>query len=399
VSSCTGCACDEVAPDAARLLDGTFAGPAQADPPLAGAAPTGPRPARALVAVPVGHLARPVRSVAAAHGLVAELIGPSLWQWTGERVVEAVSALQETVTGVEASSMRVLVDDGTADAAGLLAASMLAPTLAEAGAQLEAADLWSMFGYEATAFRSAYQPIVTAADRVLVGFEALLRARDHAGVEHPPGPLFAQAERAGWSARLDRIARTAAVSGAAGWLGDRQLFVNFVPTAIYDPKVCLATTARAADLAGVDMAQIVFEVTEGEQVSDLAHLERVFGYYRDKGARVALDDLGSGWSSLTVLARLEPDVVKLDRALVNDLTPAAARSVIGAVVDITHAYGGLVLAEGIEDERESDLMVELGVDLAQGWLHGRPAFPSVPAPAEVAPEPRAQAQPLAAAAT
>jgi len=90
---------------------------------------------------------------------------------------------------------------------------------------------------------------------------------------------------------------------------------------------------------------------------------------------VALDDLGSGWSSLTVLARLQPDVVKLDRALVQDLDPAASRAVIGAVVDITHSYGGLVLAEGIETEREADQVVRLGVDLAQGWFYGRPAFP------------------------
>ncbi len=366
MDSCTGCACGGLGPDAARSVDGRTLGGSAAS-----------RPTRALVGVSVSHLSRAVASVAAAHGLAGELIGPFLWQWTGERLLEAVSALREEVSVVEAAGIRVLVDDGTADSSELLAASMVAPTLAEAGAQLAAGDLWSMFTDEGAAFRSSYQPIVAAADRTVIGFEALLRARDSAGVEHPPGPLFAQAERAGWSARLDRIGRTAAVSGAAGWLGDRQLFVNFVPTSIYDPRVCLATTARAADRAGVDMRQIVFEVTESERVTDLGHLERVFDYYREKGARVALDDLGSGWSSLTVLARLEPDVVKLDRALVHDLTPAAARAVIGAVVDITHAYGGLVLAEGVETEQESDLVVELGVDLAQGWLYGRPAFPPV----------------------
>lgn len=368
VTSCTGCVCGDVGPDDARSADGrTLTGSGSA------------QPTRALVGVPVGHLVRTATSVAKAHGLAVESLGGSLWQWTGNRVVEAVSALRGTVSPVEAAGIRILLDDGTGDDRTVLAASMLAPTLAEAGAQLDGGDLWSMFTTEASSFRSSYQPIVTAADRVVVAFEALLRARDSDGVEHPPGPLFAQAERAGWSPRLDRIARTAALSGAQGWLGDRQLFINFVPTSIYDPRVCLATTERAADRAGVDLRQIVFEVTESERIGDLAHLERVFDHYREKGARVALDDLGSGWSSLTVLARLEPDVVKLDRALVNDLTPAATRAVIGAVVDITHSYGGLVLAEGVETETEADVMVELGVDLAQGWLYGRPAFPPEPA--------------------
>ncbi len=358
---CAGCVCGELRPGEAPSVErGTS---------------TGARPGRALVGVPVGHLARVVCAVGRAHGLGAELLGTSLWQLTGDRVIEAVTALRDTVSPVEALGIRVLVDDGTADDRSVLVASMLAPTLAEAGAQLDSGDLWSMFADESASFRSAYQPIVEVADRSVVGFEALLRARDQAGVEYPPGPLFDQAQRAGWGPRLDRIARTAAVSGAAGWLGQRQLFVNFVPTSIYDPRVCLATTERAADRAGVELGQIVFEVTESERVIDIAHLEQVFAYYRDKGARVALDDLGSGWSSLTVLARLQPDVVKLDRALVQDLDPAASRAVIGAVVDITHSYGGLVLAEGIETEREADQVVRLGVDLAQGWFYGRPAFP------------------------
>jgi len=94
------------------------------------------------------------------------------------------------------------------------------------------------------------------------------------------------------------------------------LFVNFLPTTIYRPEVCVATTERAAEQAGLRLDQLVFEVTESEQVNDLDHLEKVFSYYRERGCKVALDDLGAGYSSLNMLVRLKPDIVKLDKEMV-----------------------------------------------------------------------------------
>jgi EAL domain-containing protein (putative c-di-GMP-specific phosphodiesterase class I) len=73
-----------------------------------------------------------------------------------------------------------------------------------------------------------------------------------------------------------------------------------------------------------------------------------------------------------VLVRLQPDVVKLDKELVQQLPAVAARAVVRAIVDITHAYGGLVLAECVETAEQAAAALELGVDLGQGWLFGRP---------------------------
>lgn len=136
--------------------------------------------------------------------------------------------------------------------------------------------------------------------------------------------------------------------------------------------MCLRTTELAASRAGVQLDQLVFEVTEGHKVHDVDHLERVFDYYRSRHCKVALDDLGSGYSSLNLLVRLRPDIVKLDKELVQGLPGAPSRAVVAAVVDITHSYGGLVLAECVETLEQSDEALQLGVDLAQGWLYGRP---------------------------
>jgi EAL domain-containing protein (putative c-di-GMP-specific phosphodiesterase class I) len=87
---------------------------------------------------------------------------------------------------------------------------------------------------------------------------------------------------------------------------------------------------------------------------------------------VALDDLGSGYSSLNLLVRLQPDIVKLDKEIVQALPGPTSTEVVGAVVKIVHSYGGLVLAECVETEEQAEAAAELQVDLAQGWLFGRP---------------------------
>ena len=167
-------------------------------------------------------------------------------------------------------------------------------------------------------FWSAYQPIVSLADRSVVAHEALLRGVVD-GREVGGGDLFFVAESAGWLHRLDRIGRESAITGAAPWLGDDDLFVNVHPTSIYRPQVCLAGTERVVHDTGIAPTQLVFEVVESHAIADRGHLVSVLEHYRSLGWRVALDDVGAGWSSLSLLAAVRPDVVKLDKALVQEL--------------------------------------------------------------------------------
>src|SRR5204863_8205809 len=103
--------------------------------------------------------------------------------------------------------------------------------------------------------------------------------------------------------------------GAASWLGDDDLFVNVNPTSIYRPQVCLASTERVVHETGIAPSQLVFEVVESHAVADRGHLVSVLEHYRSLGWRVALDDVGAGWSSLSLLAAVRPDVGKLDKRL------------------------------------------------------------------------------------
>jgi EAL domain-containing protein (putative c-di-GMP-specific phosphodiesterase class I) len=332
---------------------------------------------RVFLSTRVSHTLAVLRSTLADLQMPVRQRGPGLLETTTADSAVLLSTIRAQLSTVEADEVRAIVrgDDGCGeDADALLAAAFTAPTLTQFSARAVHADLLPLFADELNAFRSVYQPIVSLrpgdADAV-VGYEALLRAT---GANGPvfPDQLFAAAAEAGWLHVLDRIGRTSAIRGAAGWLGDKMLFVNFVPTTIYRPEVCLRTTAQAAVEAGVRLDQLVFEVTEGEHVADIEHLDDVFAYYRRNGSMVALDDLGAGYSSLNMLVRLQPDVVKLDKDIVQALPGPLSKAVVAAVVNMTHSYGGRVVAECIETAEQADAARDLGVDLGQGWFFGRP---------------------------
>ncbi len=324
----------------------------------------------------VGHTVTVLRSTLTDLGIAVKHRGPGLFEAiTGDSAV-LLSAVRQQLTAAEANEVHAVVlnDDDSDDADALLAAAFTAPTLAQFSARAVHADLVPLFADESNAFRSVYQPIVSLRPGdgdAVVGYEALLRATSPDGPVMPK-ELFAAAAEAGWLHLLDRVGRTSAIKGAQGWLEDKLLFVNFVPTTIYRPEVCLATTAQAVVDAGLRLDQLVFEVTEAEHVADIDHLSDVFAYYRGGGAMVALDDLGAGFSSLNMLVRLQPDVVKLDKDIVQALPEPLSKAVIGAVVGITHSYGGRVVAECVETEEQADAARELDVDLGQGWFFGRP---------------------------
>jgi diguanylate cyclase (GGDEF)-like protein/PAS domain S-box-containing protein len=218
------------------------------------------------------------------------------------------------------------------------------------------------------------QPIVSLTDGRTYGFESLVRGcvddRELNG-----GEIVSAARAHGALFTLDLVGRTVALEqGMPMLVDDEVLFVNFTPTAIYDPAVCLRTTWAIARRHGVPMDRICFEVVETEQYPDLAFLRRILEEYRAQGAMVALDDLGAGHASLTYLDALRPDVVKLDRALVSaiDVDPARQR-LVGALIDYAHELDVRVVAEGIETEAELAVISDLGADLGQGWYLGRPA--------------------------
>ncbi len=246
------------------------------------------------------------------------------------------------------------------------------------------------FERAAQALRFDLQPIATLDGGVIHGYEALVRARLPERDEHEPpeqqqpeqhgqeigaGPLLAAAAAHDQQAAFDARARSRAIVQAYPQLpAGTRLFINFSPTVIYDPDICLNTTFRSCVDSGADIRRLVFEVTEAHAFPDLELLRRILDRYRDEGARVALDDMGSGHTSLLYLSALRPDYVKLDRGLLSGLDHGDPRiPLLAAMIRYAHDLGVLVIAEGIETVEELQIVRELGADLGQGYLLARPA--------------------------
>lgn len=337
-----------------------------------------PGPAtRALLATSIGHVLPTVSRLAKAMGMSVHSsprLVDVLDDRGGRRLDMLFQRLARELTAAETEALRVVTDppaEGAALTARLLTAPTLAVELARRGVTVEVGVLAE------AEFWSVYQPIVALADRSVVAHEALLRGIVD-GREVGGGDLFFVAEQAGWLDRLDRIGRESAIAGTVPWLGDHDLFVNVNPTSIYRPQVCLASTERVAHDTGIAPGQLVFEVVESHAVADRGHLVSILDHYRSLGWRVALDDVGAGWSSLSLLAAVRPDVVKLDKRLVQELPHDGARTVLRAVTELAHQVGAVVVAEGIETERLAEEVTALGADMGQGWLFGRPVRPDPP---------------------
>jgi EAL domain-containing protein (putative c-di-GMP-specific phosphodiesterase class I) len=218
------------------------------------------------------------------------------------------------------------------------------------------------------------QPIVALGSGVTHGHEALVRARVGER-EVPAGALLQAAEAHEQLAAFDARARSEAIVQVYPRLGaGERLFINFSPTVIYDPDICLGATFRTCAETAADVSRLVFEVTEAHAFPDLVLLRKILDRYRAEGARVALDDMGSGHTALLYLTSLRPDYVKLDRDLLAGIHPADPRvPLVAALVRHAHDLDIRVIAGSIETAEELRTLHDLGADLAQGNFLARPA--------------------------
>jgi EAL domain-containing protein (putative c-di-GMP-specific phosphodiesterase class I) len=217
-----------------------------------------------------------------------------------------------------------------------------------------------------------YQPIVDRETQIY-GYEMLSRFQNEDGSTIYPNEIFPAAKSRGRLYALDRVCRMTAVKYAAALEG-KKAFINFIPTSIYSPEFCLRSTTELALQLGVDPAQLVFEVVETEQVEDMNHLKRILAYYKEKGFHYALDDVGEGYSTIEMLADLEPQYMKLDMKFVNGVAEDEKKQKV-ALKFLKKALevGSTPLAEGVETREDFDWLKAQGYQLFQGYYFGKPA--------------------------
>jgi EAL domain-containing protein (putative c-di-GMP-specific phosphodiesterase class I) len=222
-----------------------------------------------------------------------------------------------------------------------------------------------------------YQPVVELATGITVGFEALLRAREpgsptaDTAIPASASHLVRLAEDHGLIVQLGHWVLGQALTDACLFNSDgarRPIFVGVNVSAAQLRQPGFVDDAREllAD-AGIDPSLLVLEITESLLVRD----ERPWGYLaelRTDGVRVAIDDYGTGYASLSYLRHSGIDIVKIDRTFVQDGASPRARLLLEAVVTLTTRLGLTQVAEGIENESTRELLVELGCRYGQGFL-------------------------------
>lgn len=220
---------------------------------------------------------------------------------------------------------------------------------------------------------SHFQPIIDMKDNSIYGYETLARGvRDDASLVYPD-ELFSKSKRNDLNFRLDRLCRESSLKTAATKKVHQKVFINFIPTSIYDPEFCLNSTVKWANQLEFDPSQIVFEVVETELVKDQEHLKSILEYYRKEGFKIALDDVGEGYSSLNMLIELQPDIIKIDRNIIDQIDKNELKqSVYRALFNLARENGITVLAEGVETKYELDMIKSIGVDLVQGYYFAKP---------------------------
>ena len=223
-------------------------------------------------------------------------------------------------------------------------------------------------------FSMAFQPIVDWRNRSLFAYEALVRGVDGSGAAEVMGKVNAKNRYA-----FDQACRIKAVELAARLNMPCLLSINFLPNAVYQAATCIRATLEAARRFNFPTEQIIFEITEGEELQDKAHLTDIVTEYRRHHFKTAIDDFGAGYSGLNLLAEFQPDVIKLDMALIRHIDQNPVRqAIVRGIVGVCQELNIDVIAEGIETREELEYLLSIGVYLFQGYLFARPAFEALP---------------------
>ncbi|RAU23269.1 GGDEF domain-containing protein [Paramagnetospirillum kuznetsovii] len=220
----------------------------------------------------------------------------------------------------------------------------------------------------------AFQPIVNIHSGACYGYEALLRNTEQAGFA-TIGEVFDACHALGILADMEvalcekAMAKFATLPNAH----DTKLFLN-VDNRALDAEGDLPRRMRAImdrhDLAG---SSVAFEISERHPLGPPDDVTAIFRHYKRNGFRLAIDDFGTGFSGLQLLYFSEPDLLKIDRFFISDIAGDAKKKVFLAhIVNIAHLLGVVVVAEGVETEREFFTCKEIGCDLIQGWLAQHP---------------------------
>lgn len=213
--------------------------------------------------------------------------------------------------------------------------------------------------------RMVFQPICSLVDRQVCGFESL--SRFDVEPRHAPDYWFDVADKAGLGVELELCAIAKALQAL------HQLPVSSSVSVNCSPQLLLSSEFQQLLDGTEDLSRLVLEITEHAAVKDYNALAVGLEPYRLRGAKLAVDDAGAGYSSMRHILNLAPEIIKLDMSITQSIdTDEKRRALAKGLISFAHEIGSLVIAEGVERVEELDMLQKLGADCAQGYLLSRP---------------------------
>ena len=220
--------------------------------------------------------------------------------------------------------------------------------------------------------RAVFHPILRLSDKVIIGHEALTRPVGGVSFDSVE-ELFAFAETTYLLMDFERLCRRTAIVTAAKVENLGLLFLNASARAVEDPEWAAGGMDEILKTSGFAPHDVVVEITERVAIVRHDEFQGALRTFKERGYRVAVDDMGAGYASLQSLASIEPDFLKFDVSLVRDIDKSSIkRSLLESLRQLADKIHARVIAEGIERQEEMDTLRTLGIELGQGFLFHRP---------------------------
>ena len=220
--------------------------------------------------------------------------------------------------------------------------------------------------------QTLFQPIIDTEEATIEGFEALSRGPSDSPL-HPAPVLFETAERGDRSLALENECLYATHQAWQSTHRTQTLFVNVSPDNLMPDHFDKRILKALLNPGTIPPEGIVIELSERYPAANMEELKRSLKWLKSKGLRVALDDLGAGYSGLKLWSEVEPDYVKIDRHFISDIhEDLVKREFVRSVMQLSQRLNCRVIAEGVERHRELEVLQDLGVRYIQGFLFGRP---------------------------
>jgi len=220
-----------------------------------------------------------------------------------------------------------------------------------------------------------FQPIISLRSGTVLGYEALSRITCESEFESPE-PLFAAAKECNRLWDLELLCRTAALEAAHKFIlppYNKKLFINVNPNIIYDNKFKEGFTKDYLRQYNISPNNIIFEITERNVIDDLIGFNSTINHYKNQDYKIAIDDVGAGYSGLNLISDVNPHYIKLDMKLIRNInTDNLKNALVKGMVEFSKASNNLIIAEGIETYEELETVINLGVKYGQGYYIQKP---------------------------